>query len=248
MSLLRFALLMLTGTLAGLAANPPAGFSGDRRNPALAPIVDDPKLPRVLLIGDSISIGYTLPAREALTGVANVHRIGENGGPTTNGLAKLDRWLGTNKWDVIHFNWGLHDLKQMTNGQHLTSTADYEQNLRFLVKKLKATGAKLLWASTTPVPEGKLSPPRRPGDVVEFNRAARRVMEENGVATDDLFAFAQPQLSEWQLPTNVHFRAEGSKRLANRWRRGSRLRWELPDYGRARLQPSRDQTEVSARL
>ena len=213
MSLLRFALLMFAGTLAGLAANPPAASSGDRRNPAMAAIVDDAKLPRVLLIGDSISIGYTVPAREALAGLANVHRILENGGPTTNGLAKIDRWLGTNQWDVIHFNWGLHDLKVLTNGQHMIASADYEKNLRVLVKKLKATGAKLLWASTTPVPEGKLNPPRLPRDVVDFNRVAKKVMEENGVAINDLYALALPQLKEWQLPANVHFKPEGSKRM-----------------------------------
>ena len=71
-----------------------------------------PGLPRVLLIGDSISIGYTLPTRELLDGKANVHRIPTNGGPTTRGLEQLDRWLGDSRWDVIHFNFGLHDLKR----------------------------------------------------------------------------------------------------------------------------------------
>ena len=87
------------------------------RNPAFQQVVDDPRLPRVLLVGDSISIGYTLPVRNLLQGKANVHRIPENGGPTTNGLAKLSAWLGNGKWDVIHFNFGLHDLKLITAGQ-----------------------------------------------------------------------------------------------------------------------------------
>ena len=86
----------------------------------LAPVTDDPKLPRVLLIGDSISIGYTLPTREFLKGKANLHRIPTNGGPTTRGLASIDAWIGESKWDVIHFNWGLHDLKYMgPNGENL---------------------------------------------------------------------------------------------------------------------------------
>src|SRR3954451_8440143 len=63
--------------------------------PSLAPIVDTPGLPRVLLIGDSISMGYTISVRELLKGEANVHRVPENGGDTANGLAKLDKWLGT---------------------------------------------------------------------------------------------------------------------------------------------------------
>ena len=72
-------------------------------------VPDDPSLPRVLLIGDSVSRGYTLAARKALAGKANVHRAPENCGPTANGLKKLDIWLGDGKWDVIHFNFGIHD-------------------------------------------------------------------------------------------------------------------------------------------
>jgi acyl-CoA thioesterase-1 len=143
-----------------------------------------------------------------------VHRIPVNGGPTTRGVEQLDKWLGSSRWYVIHFNWGLHDLKIMTNGEHQVELAQYEENLRQLVKKMKASGAKLIWASTTPVPEGKLSPLRYPADVPRFNEVALRVMKESGVAVNDLYAFALPQLSDIQLPSNVHFRPEGSAKLA----------------------------------
>src|SRR5881396_740319 len=81
------------------------------QSPAFAPVIDQPGLARVLLIGDSISIGYTATVRKELAGKANVHRIPENGADTANGLKKIDAWLGNSRWDVIHFNWGLHDLK-----------------------------------------------------------------------------------------------------------------------------------------
>jgi arylsulfatase A-like enzyme len=189
-------------------------FSDGDANPAMRPIADDPKLPRVLLIGDSISIGYTLEVRKLLAGKVNLHRIPVNGGPTTRGVEQLDQWLGTGRWDVIHFNWGLHDLRIMTNGQHQVELEQYEANLRRLVEKLKAIGAKLIWASTTPVPEGKLNPPRRPADVPRYNEAALRVMKEFGVSVNDLYAFALPRLSESQLPSNVHFKPVGSAQLA----------------------------------
>ena len=76
---------------------------------ALAKVRDDESLPRVLLIGDSISIGYHIDVRSALAGVANVHRPTENGGPTSNGVEKLEEWLaehGERPWDVIHYNFG----------------------------------------------------------------------------------------------------------------------------------------------
>ena len=66
-------------------------------------VADDVRQPRVLLIGDSISRGYTLPVRAALAGRANVHRAPENCGPTANGLKKLDVWLGPGRWGCHSF-------------------------------------------------------------------------------------------------------------------------------------------------
>ncbi len=183
-------------------------------NPAMDPITDVPGLPRVLLIGDSISIGYTVPVRKLLEGKANVHRIPQNGGPTKNGVAHIERWLGTGKWDVIHFNWGIHDLKYMPDGKRQVEPADYEKNLRALVTRMQATGARLIWASTTPIPEGELNPPRRFGQVGEYNAIAARVMKEMGVPMDDLNGWITPELARLQNPKDVHFNAAGSERLA----------------------------------
>src|SRR5438552_3449750 len=70
-------------------------------------VVEAPGLPSVLIIGDSISEGYTLQVRKLLEGKANVLRIPQNGGPARLAVPLLEGWLGTKKWDVIHFNWGL---------------------------------------------------------------------------------------------------------------------------------------------
>ncbi|MEQ1859770.1 MAG: SGNH/GDSL hydrolase family protein [Chthoniobacteraceae bacterium] len=180
----------------------------------LAPIEDQPGLPRVLLIGDSISMGYTSPVRAALAGKANIHRIPQNGGPTKNGVANIEKWLGAGKWDVIHFNWGIHDLKIMPDGKRQVEPGDYEKNLRTLVARLKSTGAKLIWATTTPIPDGELVPPRAFGKVPEYNAIAARVMTENGVATDDLNTAITPHLAEFQNPKDVHYKPEGSAFLA----------------------------------
>ena len=65
-------------------------------------VQDDPKLPRVLLIGDSVSRGYTQATRKVLAGKANVHRAPANCGPTASGIKNIEVWLGDGKWDVIH--------------------------------------------------------------------------------------------------------------------------------------------------
>lgn len=185
-----------------------AGICFGQTNPAFREVQDVPGLPRVLLIGDSISIGYTEPVRAELTNKANVHRIPENGAATLTGVKNLDKWLGTLKWDVIHFNFGLHDLR-LDDGKHQVSLPDYESNLRTIVQHLQKTGARLIWATTTPVPDAEVNPPRRNVDVIAYNAAAARIMNESGIAIDDLYALINPRLRELQLPANVHYTLPG---------------------------------------
>ncbi|MGB8168626.1 MAG: SGNH/GDSL hydrolase family protein [Chthoniobacteraceae bacterium] len=220
--------LVLAALLAAVTAAPPAAAEKPRRapNPSLAKIEDVPGLPRVLLIGDSISMGYTIPVRELLKGKANVHRIPQNGGPTSTGLKTIKAWMGDSKWDVIHFNWGLHDLKFIQDdpskradptaaGSHRqVPLEDYEKNLRELVAILKTTGAKLIWCNTTPVPEG--SDGRIGGDEKQYNEVAARVMKEAGIPTDDLNAHAAAKLKDVQLPANVHYSDAGYQYLAEK--------------------------------
>jgi len=183
-------------------------------SPVTAPITDEPGLPRVLLIGDSISMGYTLPVRALLKGKANVHRIPANGGPSTNGLRNLKAWLGTGRWDVIHFNFGIHDMKFMEPGKQQVPPAAYEKNLREIVRQLQATGARLIWATTTPIPDGELNPKRTFDKVPAYNAIATRVMTEAGVTINDLNAHITPHLAKLQNPKDVHFNKEGSEFLA----------------------------------
>ncbi len=214
------------------------------QNPALVEVPNTPGLPQVLLIGDSISMGYTLPVREKLKGIANVHRPLENCGDTARGLTKLDAWLGTNHWDVIHFNFGLHDLKYLDDkgnyvepekGKQVAPPEIYRQRLRELTLRLKATGAKLIFATTTPVPPGTLG--RISGDEKVYNKVALEVMKELNVPVNDLCTYvakqqekvpplpatdkpvppkhAQLRPGEIQLPFNVHFTPEGYEQLAN---------------------------------
>jgi acyl-CoA thioesterase-1 len=201
--------------IASAQDNAPAKPKPPRKpNPVLAQIEDVAGLPRVLLIGDSISMGYTLPTRKLLEGKANVHRIPTNGGPTSRGVESMTKWLGDGTWDVIHFNWGLHDLKRMDDGKHQIAIEDYEKNLRTLVAQLKETGATLIWASTTPVPDADMKPPRSNDDVIKYNEVAAKVMADNEIQIDDLYAFCLPQLTELQRPANVHFTPQGSAELA----------------------------------
>lgn len=192
--------------------------------------VADPALPRVLIIGDSISIGYTPEVREFLADRVNVHSPAANCGATFIGLRDLSKWLAGKKWDVIHFNFGLHDLRYCFDGDPYkmedemgrfptaetgsprTSLADYENNLRVIVEKLKATGAALIWASTTPI--GQYYHGYDPVVVKHYNAAAARVMTEMNVTINDLNAAMSEDLATLQDPDHVHFNQLGRRRQA----------------------------------
>ncbi len=210
--------LAMTALAAAMSAT--VGYAQAQRPAHFQPITDDPSLPRVLIIGDSISIGYTLPLRAALKGAANVHRPPENCAHTWRGLEKIDQWLGDGKWDLIHFNWGLHDLKYVDkggklalppDGKQVSTLEEYESNLDKLVQRLRETGAKLIWRPTTPVPEGAGG--RIPADLPKYNQAAHRVIDRYGIEVDDMNAFIAANKIPHSRPGNVHFSPESSAQL-----------------------------------
>lgn len=193
---------------------------------------DDSRKPHVLILGDSISIGYTPFVRDLLKADAVVirpMRAGdkpENCSGTNNGIKHIDRWLtlGDGRWDVIHFNFGLHDLKRVDpktgkssnnpDDPHQAEPDRYERQLRTIVQKLAKTGATLIYAATTPVPTGDVKPHRDVTDPQRYNDIARKIMAEHDVAINDLYAFAAARLDKIQRPANVHFTPNGSKQLA----------------------------------
>jgi acyl-CoA thioesterase-1 len=215
------------------AAQPEKGSAESNNNIAAQwAFTPNPKLPNVLIIGDSISMGYTLLVRQQLQGVANVyHPLNEKGakigqpancGPTGRGLTNLDSWLGTTSWQVIVFNFGLHDLEWHDasgayvppgTGRQNAPPDVYEKNLRQIVARLQKTGARLIWATTTPVPANSRA--RAQGDEVVYNKVAAKVMADNHIAIDDLCAAVTPHFPELQhSPNNVHFNDEGYRVLA----------------------------------
>ena len=172
----------------------------------------DESLPNVLILGDSISIGYTLQVRKLLEGKANIYRpINDDGSRPVNcsgtlfGLQRCSKILNAQKWDVIHFNWGLHDLKHVKKaGGHdksndpesprQASPEVYAENLQKIVAALQKTEAKLVFATTTPVVPETLNPLRTPEDAILYNEVATKIMEEHKIRINDLHAFCLPHL------------------------------------------------------
>ena len=197
-------------------------------------------LPRVLLIGDSISLGYTPHVVEALKGEFDVDRVRGNGRDSAHGLARIDDWLDQGAWDIIHFNWGLWDLcyrNPESNNQGkrdkvdgtITATPDaYADNLRKIVRRMREkSDALLIWCSTTPVPEGEAG--RKAGDELVYNEIAATIVREHGVRVHDLHAAATPIHAEHaSKPGDVHYTDKGSALLAESVCRAIRGVWNPP--------------------
>lgn len=186
------------------------------------------KIPNVLLYGDSVSIMYTSQVRKSLEGKATVIRLFKNGGSSHNFIPNMDKMNETMfqpnleggwkfKWDVIHFNVGLHDLKYLKGknlskkGKQVSSTSLYKENLENICKYLKENypKAKLIFATTTPVPENAKG--RYKGDSIKFNKAAMDVLSKHpDILINDLYTFTFPHHEEWaQAPGNVHYNQLG---------------------------------------
>lgn len=184
------------------------------------------ELPRILILGDSISLGYTPVVKQLLAGKADVRRPDENCQGTTNGVKKIDAWVGGEPWRVIHFNFGLHDLKHIdpvtginSNKPEDPQQADlkqYEANLKLIVERLKATGATLIFATSTPYPDKPEGPLRRADDVLKYNAVARKIMKKNKIMINDLYSHVLPELATLQLPSNVHFKPAGNQFLGQK--------------------------------
>ncbi len=187
-------------------------------------------LPRVLLLGDSISIGYTNFVTGILLDKVQIFRPLNDGGSylncegTTKARKQLPRWLGDGNWDAIHFNFGLHDLKHVdaATGRNSRKSEDplqaspeqYEENMEWIVQQLRATNAKLIFATTTPYPEDPGGPLRDAGLSAKYNEIAVPIMHRNNIAVNDLYSFLLPRMTELMPPRNVHLTPAGSLELA----------------------------------
>ena len=171
---------------------------------------------QVVLIGDSIRMGYQAAVRRELAAVAEVWGPEENGGTSANVLAHLDEWALARSPALVHVNCGLHDLrKAFGEAQSFIPLTQYAANVREVLTRLTAmAGTRVVWASTTPVDEKRHHAvkgfDRFEADVRAYNAAALAVAAELGVAVDDLFAVVTPAGKGRLLGEDgVHFTAEG---------------------------------------
>lgn len=160
-------------------------------------LTDDKRdLPRVFLVGDSICNGYQEKVRELLDGKMNVSYWISSYCVTSPGyLRLLDFYLDEAKYDVVHFNNGLHSLQ--------TAEEDYEKGLRAALAMIRAKqpGAKIIWATSTP-----LKDPEKTERAKRLNAVAAKVISEfEDIEVDDLFSEMDPLDRETNWGDTYHF-------------------------------------------
>jgi len=149
-------------------------------------------LPTVVLVGDSIRLGYAPLVAKRLAGKARIVSPEPNGGDSANVLANLDQWVTREKPLLVHLNCGLHDLKlDKQTKRHQVELAPYEANLREIVRRVRSTGATIVFANTTPIEDARHAKrgagfDRTEADVQRYNGVAERVMRDTGVTVHDL--------------------------------------------------------------
>lgn len=174
---------------------------------------------KVLLIGDSIRMGYDKYVKEALKGVAEVVYPHENCQFAQYVLRHLEPWKRQLELDetvdVVHWNAGLWDTLRNFDEDVLTPPEVYRGFINRCCKKIKLLfpNAKVIFATSTPVLEHKFSKEsyRLNKDVREFNRIAVEECLKYGFAIDDLYAVAEKFPEEYYSDC-THLRTEKGTR------------------------------------
>lgn len=177
---------------------------------------------RALLLGDSICQGYAEYVRELFFGIMDIYSVSDNARFTTYLLKYLHTWADnlslTHNVDVVHFNVGLWDILRIDGDAPLVSISVYEENLQRIIQRIRLVfpEARIIFATTTAVLDGKMSPDfcRRENDVLEYNLRASKIMRQHGIEIDDLHKLTSDVNFSGHLEDGLHFTEEGYRNIA----------------------------------
>lgn len=181
--------------------------------------------PSLLIIGDSISLGYTPFVIENLANEAAVFHNPGNAQHTGTGVEKIEEWMADGKWDIVQFNWGLWDLcyrhpdskvqgnRDKENGKLTYTIDEYAANLDSIVSILQTiTEARLIFVTTTYVPENEAG--RFKSDALRYNDAAKKIMEKHSVIVNDIYEASIPiHQVLGKGSDDVHYSDQGYEKL-----------------------------------
>ena len=178
------------------------------------------KLPKVLLLGDSIRMSYQWPVANKLEGIAEVVGPEDNCQFSTYTLSSLDRWINSlGVPDVVHWNNGIHDSghNPVRNPVQIPLET-YRRNLESILSRLKEMTPHVIWATTTPVhPDRPFRNDQwswRNEEIDQYNGTARKLMEEHGVPINDLHSVVAADPDVYLSEDQLHLSSEGIEKCA----------------------------------
>ena len=186
--------------------------------------LDGRPLPKIVLLGDSIRMGYCRYVREALYGRADVLFPAENCMFAQNLLRRIGDWRAKGNWGddaaIVHWNAGLWDCLHLDGDEPLTPLPVYRDFLARIDRRLRLhfPSAKFIFATSTPILEegyNKATFFRLNADIEAYNAVARETLEPLGETIDDLYAvMAQAPASEHSDMTHW-YTPEGTRRIGD---------------------------------
>jgi lysophospholipase L1-like esterase len=174
----------------------------------------------VLLLGDSIRMSYQPIVAEKLQGVANVVGPTDNCQYSLYTLASLERWLKQlGNPDIVHWNNGIHDSgHNPARSPRQIPVEIYRLTLEFILQRLQETGARIIWATTTPVH------PKRPfvdnqwswrkEEIDRYNEVALELMKSRSIPINDLHSIVMSDVDRYLSEDMLHLSEVGKEKCA----------------------------------
>ena len=177
---------------------------------------------KVVLVGDSICEWYSQYVEKELEGLCEVIYVnGDNGRFAAYSLSKLNGLINSagGKVDLVHFNNGYWDMTTHLNGDLMHPIPEYLHFLKRIIDLSRFAGAKVIFATTTPLVEAveaddntgtgvKISGKNE--TVIEYNNAAKALMKTEGVTVNDLYEFCIKHPTCYKSEDMLHHSHEGN--------------------------------------
>lgn len=181
---------------------------------------------KVLLLGDSIRMGYQGYIRELLKDKCEVYYDeADNGRFTAYTLWQANQMFKNyGKFDVVHWNNGYWDMNvEAPMIDAMTPIDEYVHFLKRIIGEIRRNGAEIIFATTTPVLDkgsaldntGIAMEISYDNDwVIQYNTAAKKLMAEENITVNDLYELMHKGKNYYKCPDRLHLTDEGYRLCA----------------------------------
>lgn len=179
---------------------------------------------KVVLIGDSIRMGYDKYIKDALSGVAEVYYPDENCRFSQYVLRYAHNWKSEFKCgddvDLVHWNAGLWDVLELFGDEPLTPLDTYGENILRIYKRLKFLfpKAKFVFATSTSVNEEIAKPDffRHNKIIEKYNKKAVDVLSSTDTYINDLYPLTKSFPDSYRSDFVHFYTPEGTEQIGGR--------------------------------